>query len=166
MNSDDAFDFLADNEKNIYEFASQELQTAGMHVNTILLRKFNEMFKKDEKGQTREWRDIEGGEQAILDLFKKCKANIDEIILSLKEIELPKFCTQPPDEPNSMIGDIKKLEEDDDFLVVPTVPLRNKMSLTKRSTFSQDFINRVQEKFNEDADFSHEEAINRFKNIN
>ena len=39
------------------------------------------------------------------------------------------------------------------------------MSLTQRSIFSQDFVNTTQEKFNEDAECSLEEAINRFKNI-
>ena len=39
------------------------------------------------------------------------------------------------------------------------------MSLTERPIFSQEFVNTTWEKFNEDADFSLEEAVNRFKNI-
>ena len=86
-----------------------------MNVNTVILRKFNTMFKKNEKGENREWRDIEGGEKTILEIFTKCKENIVEIINAFKDIELPKRITKEPNTPNSMLDDIAAIEGDKDF---------------------------------------------------
>lgn len=41
-------------------------------INTNLLRKFNKLFKKDEVGKNRNWREIE--ENKIRELHVKCKA--------------------------------------------------------------------------------------------
>jgi hypothetical protein len=52
------------------------------------LRKFNKLFKKDENGKNREWRDIE--ENKIRELHQKCKAQMEEVINDFKFIKLPK----------------------------------------------------------------------------
>jgi hypothetical protein len=124
----------------VYEFAQKELIQAGMHVNTTLIRKFNTEFKKDDKGKTREWRTIEGGEAAIVELHKKCKRNIDDIIESFMMIQLTKLVTEEPEEDEcSMLDAIKKEEENEGFFDTPT--LAKKMSLTQRPIFSQDYVN-------------------------
>ena len=79
-----------------------------MHVNTTLIRKFNNDFKKDENGKTREWRSIEGGEAAIVELHKKCKRKIDDIIESFMMIKLTKLVTAEPGDCD-LLDDIEKL---------------------------------------------------------
>ena len=52
------------------------------------MRKFNKLFKKDENGKNREWRDIEEGK--IRDLWSKCRAQMAEVINEFKYIKLDK----------------------------------------------------------------------------
>lgn len=80
MSATEAYEFLSENERNIHTFSEGELKTAGMHVSTHILRQFTSKFKKDENGASREWRNIEGGEATILEIFKACKEKIDVII--------------------------------------------------------------------------------------
>lgn len=46
------------------------------------------MFKKDENGKNRNWRDIE--ENQIRELHQKCKSQMEEVINHFKHIMLPK----------------------------------------------------------------------------
>ena len=65
-----------------------------MHVNTTLLRKFNDQFKYDDDGKTRDWREIE--EAQILEIFTKCKEGIQEVMKDFGNIQFPKHITPTP----------------------------------------------------------------------
>ena len=84
MTEDDTYDFLKENEESIFEFAVSEMKNASRHVNVTLLRKFNEQFKKDDKGKSRNWRDIE--ENEITEIFKATKASIEVVLEEFKKI--------------------------------------------------------------------------------
>lgn len=59
-----------------------------------MLRKFNLLFKKDENGKHREWREIE--EQKIRDMHAQIKLDMDEIINEFKYIKIPKVGVSEP----------------------------------------------------------------------
>ena len=61
-------------------------------VNTVLLRKFNESFKKDDDGKSRDWRQIE--ENTIKELYDKCKARVEVLLDEFKKIVFPKNVTR------------------------------------------------------------------------
>jgi hypothetical protein len=56
-----------------------------------LLRKFNEIFKKDDEGKQRTWPDIE--EAKIKEIFDKCKERVIVLLDEFKKISLPKSLT-------------------------------------------------------------------------
>ena len=59
MTRDQVLEFLCEKENEAYEFAVQELKLIfRQSVNTNLIRKFNDEFKKDEDGGRRDWRKI------------------------------------------------------------------------------------------------------------
>lgn len=75
-------------EGNLYQYTIDYVRRIFRDINTNLLRKFNKLFKKDENGKNREWRDIE--EAKIRDIWSKCKAEMMTIINDFKFIKLPK----------------------------------------------------------------------------
>jgi hypothetical protein len=75
-------------EKTLNTFTTEYILRLFRDINTNLLRKFNLLFKKNENGQNREWRDIEEGK--IRDIWSKCRAQMAEIIEDFKYIKLPK----------------------------------------------------------------------------
>ena len=56
------------------------------------MRKFNEVFKKDDDGKQRNWPDIE--EAKIKEIFDKCKERVIVLLDEFKKISLPKSLTQ------------------------------------------------------------------------
>lgn len=96
MSDEDSYDFLNSNEESIYEFSLSEMKNAVRHVNVTLLRKFNDQFKKDPQGKSRNWREIEEGE--ITEIYKTTKANVDSIIEEFKKIQFPRNVTAEPGE--------------------------------------------------------------------
>ena len=85
------------------------MKSAGRHANTNLLNNFNEKFKKDEQGKSRNWREIE--EEDITALFKQTRSDVEAIIEQFKKIELPANITESP-EPSVSSIDIKKEKSD------------------------------------------------------
>jgi hypothetical protein len=57
-------------------------------INTNLLRKFNKLFKKDESGKNREWRDIE--EARIREIWGTCRKQMSSVIEEFKYIKMSK----------------------------------------------------------------------------
>ena len=81
-------EFMKTLEKTLNTFTTEYILRLFRDINTNLLRKFNLLFKKDENGKNREWRDIEEGK--IRDIWSKCRAQMAEIIEDFKYIKLPK----------------------------------------------------------------------------
>lgn len=57
--SDEIFEFIETLERHIHQYTVEIVRRLFRDINTNLLRKFNKMFKKDENGKNRNWRDIE-----------------------------------------------------------------------------------------------------------
>lgn len=81
-------EFMRTLDKTLHQFTSDYVRRLFRDINTNLLRKFNKIFKKDEAGKNRDWRDIEEGK--IRDLWSKCRAQMHEVITHFKYICVPK----------------------------------------------------------------------------
>lgn len=85
---DDVEDFMDQLEKSIYSFSTDYIKKVFRDINTNLIRRFNQLFKKDEQGKNRDWRAIDEGQ--IRDLFAKIKTQMEEVINEFKYIKIPK----------------------------------------------------------------------------
>ncbi len=126
-------------------------------TNPQLLRMFNEKFKKDEDGKARSWPDVEEGK--IKELFDVCKAQITECLDQFKLVILPKNITSFALCQDNTPDEISR--DDLEFAMVDKTPMRRTTSLSNTRLLSEEEINRVRDKFAEDADFVYEEAIAR-----
>ncbi len=54
-------EFMQTLESTLHQFTVDYIRRLFRDINTNLLRKFNKIFKKDDNGKNREWRDIEEG---------------------------------------------------------------------------------------------------------
>lgn len=60
LSDEEIYNLLNESEKESYQFTVGEIKIIfRASTNTNLVRKFNDDFKKDEKGQRREWKDIQ-----------------------------------------------------------------------------------------------------------
>jgi hypothetical protein len=75
---DEISEFTEILEGSLYTFTTDYIRKLFRDINTNLLRKFNNNFKKDEHGKNRNWREVD--ENAIRDLYKKVKDNVEELI--------------------------------------------------------------------------------------
>jgi len=75
-------------ETTLHQFTADYIKRLFRDINTNLLRKFNNDFKKDQNGKHREWREIE--EPVIRDIWAKVRAQLLEVIQDFKYIRLPK----------------------------------------------------------------------------
>ena len=68
--------------------------------NPNLLRRFNETFKKDDKGNQRNWPDVE--EEQIKELFEKSKAEVALCLDEFRKVVFPRYLTsmETPDAPS------------------------------------------------------------------
>ena len=106
MNGDEIFDFLSTSEQNVNLFCTTELKSLFNNlVNQYLLRKFSLGFKRDEKGNNRNWKEIE--EPKIKDLFEVNKKKVEDFIDEFKLIGFPKRITRCED---------PDFGQDDDFV--------------------------------------------------
>lgn len=126
-------------------------------TNPQLLRMFNEKFKKDEDGKTRNWPDVEEGK--IKELFDVCKAQITECLDQFKLVILPKNITSLALCQDNTPDEISR--DDLEFAMEDKNSKRIKGSLSNTRLLSEEEINRVRDKFAEDVDFVYEEAIAR-----
>lgn len=81
-------EFLQTLETSIYDFTVEYLRKLFFDINPNLIRKFNKLFKKDEQDKNRDWRAIE--ENQIRELWKKCKAETDELFNEFKYVKIPR----------------------------------------------------------------------------
>lgn len=69
MSETEIFDMLSANEQSSHSFCNLEIKYIfGTQTNRLLLSNFNENFKKNEKGTTYEWRDLE--EKDIMTMYE------------------------------------------------------------------------------------------------
>ena len=120
------------------------------------MRKFNEIFKKDDDGKQRNWPDIE--EAKIKEIFDKCKERVIVLLEEFKKVSLPKALTQQESETPG--GDEGASFELNDFIQRSSTKLRLS-TISNSKILSEEEINKVRDKFLEDVDFSYEEAIAR-----
>lgn len=62
-------------------------------TNGVLVRVFNENFKKDDSGKTRDWQQIE--EQTIKEIFDLSKTRVIMLLDEFKKVCLPQHLTTP-----------------------------------------------------------------------
>jgi len=72
------YNFFSDNEISLNTFATTQLDNSIRNVGPTLMRKFNEQFKKDDKGVSRNWKEIE--EAKINEIFLECRGPMELII--------------------------------------------------------------------------------------
>ncbi|CDW88237.1 uncharacterized protein STYLEM_17355 [Stylonychia lemnae] len=140
-------DFLQNLEQTIHSNTVEIVKRLFRDINTNLLRKFNKLFKKDEAGKNREWRNIE--EQKIRELHLKYKALMDDVISDFKYIKLPRAALTGAGDSNS----------------TPGGGLQRSNTVMYARLLSEQDINKVRDKFSEDIDFVLEEAIRKHHNI-
>lgn len=59
MTEETVFDVLSKSEAQAYDFTVGELKLVfKSQISSVLMRKFNELFKKDDKGKQRNWPDV------------------------------------------------------------------------------------------------------------
>ena len=59
LSSEEVYNLLTESEKDSYRYTSGEIKIIfNQSANQNLTRKFNEDFKKDDKGKRREWVEI------------------------------------------------------------------------------------------------------------
>lgn len=167
MDVDDVYDFLNDSEGNTFDYVIQELrQVFRSSVNTNLLRKFNEGFKKDDDGKGRNWTEIE--ENSIKELHDGCKVRVEALLDEFKKIVFPKNVTRLDNiEEDTEEGDTPDGTFDLSRAVTSITegaPKRT-MSISNNRILSEEEVARVREKFYEDIDFVYEEAIARHRNV-
>ena len=97
LSGPEAFELLSRCEAQTYDFSIQEIKLVFRNqTNAGLLRKFNEIFKKDDDGKQRNWPDIE--EAKIKEIFDKCKERVIVLLEEFKKVSLPKALTQQESE--------------------------------------------------------------------
>jgi hypothetical protein len=85
LNHEERFKYLAACEQEVFKFCVAEVKQVFMtQVNQHLFAKFNQGFKKDEKGQNRNWKELE--EAKITDLFKVNKALVEDSLNQFKMV--------------------------------------------------------------------------------
>lgn len=93
MSGDEVYSLLKESEAESYKFVSQELKMIFRQIgNQNLLRKFNDIFKKDDKGNRREWREVETPQ--IKELFENAKEKVTHIFKEITNLTLPTDITQ------------------------------------------------------------------------
>lgn len=84
-------EFVEHLELSIYQFTTDYIKKLFRDINTNLLRKFNNGFKKEgggNKSTNRNWRDIEEGK--IRELYEENKKEIESCISEFKFIKIPR----------------------------------------------------------------------------
>jgi len=163
-------EFLKSLESTLHQFTVDYIRKLFRDINTNLLRKFNKLFKKDETGKNREWRDIEEGK--IRDLWAKNRAEMSAIINEFAYIRLSRGALLQALDESSKYGNALIIIESE---ITPggepsyMPPLLSRAFSRTRTSLSNQFdrllteedLNRVKDKFQEDTDFVLEEAIRK-----
>lgn len=158
-------DFMDKFEAEIREYTSSYIKKLFKDINVNLLRRFNNMFKNDKTGSQRNWVAME--EKQIRDLWAMCKQDIEPIFNSFKYIEIPndlssKVVKSEAETPGVELDSIMK----EDFIPKSSSSINfrsNSMMYAKLLTEAD--INRVRDKFYEDANIQLEEAIRKHQNV-
>jgi hypothetical protein len=85
-NEAEVHEFMKKLEAQLHQFTVDYIRRLFRDINTNLLRKFNKLFKKDETGKNREWRDIEEGK--IRELWANIRTEMGALINDFKYIKL------------------------------------------------------------------------------
>ena len=92
MSETEVFDLLSANEQIQHKFCVQEIKSVfRSQANQLMLRQFNDDFKKDDQGKSCEWRDIEEAE--IMRKFSDVKQKLLKLFDEFKQVNLPKNLT-------------------------------------------------------------------------
>jgi hypothetical protein len=143
-------EFLKTLEAAIYDFTIEYIHKLFFDINPNLIRKFNKLFKKDEQDKNRDWRAIE--ENQIRELWKKCKAQIDELFNEFKYVKIPRAAQQGGTTDG---GDLGKSAS----------TLSRSMSIMYPRLLTEANLNSLKDKFNEHVEHALEEAIRKHVSI-
>lgn len=156
MTEQTAFDVLSKSELQSYDYTVAELKLVfRSQTNIVLMRKFNEVFKKDDSGKQRNWPDVEEGK--IKEIWTVSKTKVACLLDEFKKIILPRNLTVVDEETQTPRGG-------EDVFVMRNVEKRMS-SLAHERILSEEEISRVSMKFNDDIEFSYEEALSRHVSI-
>lgn len=134
-------------EIKVYKFTTDYIKKLFKDINTNLMRRFNKDFKKDVNGKPRHWQKMEEGQ--IRELHAHIKKAIDDIIGEFKYIKIPRQLGLGSTHGGEM--GFSALTRSD--------------SARYEKLLSETDINRVRDKFTEEAEFQLEEAIRKHHNI-
>lgn len=144
-------------EKEIHVFTTDYIKKLFTDINTNLLRRFNKFFKKEENGKPRDWPAIE--EPKIRELFTKFKAEVSAIIEEFKYIKVKwDVVSSPTPGQNKNEGET---QNGFDPMSLGRSILGRSNSLMYSRLLTEDQINRVKDRFNEETDQVLEEAIRK-----
>jgi hypothetical protein len=116
------------------------------------------LLKKDENGNPRTWPKIE--EEKIKEIFDTSKANVVVCLEEFKKVVYPKNVTEMVPDMNETPGG-ESLNFDQVMSKMSEGMKRRVSSIASGRILSEEEINRVRDKFFEEIDFVHEEAIAR-----
>ena len=169
MDREQVFDFLGKSEKDAYDYCIKELKSVfSSSAPQSLLRKFNNSFKKNECGKLREWREIE--EAKIKDLFEEKKKVMDSKVDQFKRIYFPTGITKMEESKRSK-DDSQKTVTMEDLMDNPDCDnedfnndggfrrSRTSISISSIRILTEEEVNRVRTKFNEEIEQVFVEAI-------
>lgn len=138
--SEDEYDYsIMKYEDDMYKFCVKVIEKSARDLNSHLNRKFNSIFKKDDKGKHRSWKDIP--EEEIKRLHESCFNEFEKVYDNFAYIELAK---QSNSDGPTMTGN---------------------MSRKKDTLLSPEEITKIREKFEDDCEHALEEAIRLHHNI-
>ena len=137
-------------ESSIYDFTIEYIHKLFFDINPNLIRKFNKLFKKDEQEKNRDWRTIE--ENQIRELWKKCKAQVDELFNEFKYIKIPRASQQT-------VGGTT------DGTDLGKSSLNRSLSIMYPRLLTEANLNTLKDKFNEHVEHALEEAIRKHVSI-
>ena len=142
-------------------YAQDFIKRLFKDINTNLLRRFNQEFKMDENRKERNWVVME--EHAIDELWGKCRANVEHIFKDFRYIEIH-FDYKTINESHNMTAGGSATPGGDDQIMEEKARMRTG-SLVYSKLLSEQDINKIKDKFQEDINNQLEEAKRKHVSI-
>jgi len=131
---DEMEDFIATMETKVYSFTTDYIKKTFKDINTNLMRRFNKEFKKESNGKPRVWQKMEEGQ--IRELHTHIKKVLEDLTVDFKYIKIPKNVGQSHNTDNGVARSLTRSD-----------------SVRYERLLSEAELNKVKDKFNEEADF-------------
>ena len=155
-------DFLERFEIEIRTFTGDYIRKCFKDINQNLLRRFNSEFKNDRNGAQRNWVSME--EKDIREHWARSKAEIESLFKFFKYIEIPIDIAHKFSETPTPGMDPQEEEETKD--ADEQIPKYHRSGTTiYGKLLSETDLNKVKDRFNEDAHKELEDALRKHHNL-